>query len=373
MVSTGLILLSITKFLIESFSLEKLETENKTDLHSLQNNISRLLQRDVDIVGKGLVKHLTSLVQRSVEQQLALIQRVNTLEGVSTKQQLCLSKFEHELYLLTQSTSNEKADQDPEKLHSTRESDASQEKEVTQSESFILSDDFPILDKPQKENPVANFDPQICKQTNDNRKKDGGASMDTTNIGLNSKNRRLPRPWQSSSHNIGLNHDNRRPPRPQQSSRKEVSTSPNNEPLKYQHGLATSSHEEQGNENPVKVSIVHDSVLKRVHGGKLGNGYGCNVRKEVAYTLEDAEHSLNQINNLEKNAKPEAVVVHVGINDLKRSDEKKSAKKCVQIITKFAKENPKIKVIYSKVTPTKKVEINKKKTHFQYPSHYWHM
>ena len=123
----------------------------------------------------------------------------------------------------------------------------------------------------------------------------------------------------------------------------------------------TKSSSEKRNETPAKVYIVHDSVLKRIHEGKLGNGYGCDVSKEVAYTLDDAEHSLKQINNLEKNTKPEAVVVHVGTNDLKRSDEKKSAQKCVQIITKFAKENPDIKVIYSKVTPTKKVEINKKR------------
>ena len=115
----------------------------------------------------------------------------------------------------------------------------------------------------------------------------------------------------------------------------------------------------KSNSTPAKVCIVHDSILNGIKPGKLGKGYGCVVEKKRAFTIAQVQASINDITS--SDAKPEAVLIHVGVNDLKSTDGKTAAKRYGQVITKFAKDNPSVKVIVSKVAPTRSADVNKQR------------
>ena len=110
-----------------------------------------------------------------------------------------------------------------------------------------------------------------------------------------------------------------------------------------------------------KVEIYHDSILKYVDGDRLGKAYGCSVKKEAAYLLDEVNDKLINKDSCEK---VDAVVIHCGINEFKLSHPKKAAEKLIKTVKEFKKARPNTKIVVSGIAPTKSSDLNKKKNFF---------
>lgn len=114
--------------------------------------------------------------------------------------------------------------------------------------------------------------------------------------------------------------------------------------------------------DPPNITILHDSILKYVDPKRLGQSYGCQVKKEKCYTLDEVQDSLKSFNAKEENV--DGIVIHCGINDLKTTHPKKAAEKLTSIVKNFRKSNPNTPVIVSSIAPTASTDLNRKKAFF---------
>ena len=63
-----------------------------------------------------------------------------------------------------------------------------------------------------------------------------------------------------------------------------------------------------------KVWTIHDSVLKKIDRRRLGKAYGFHLKMSKAYTINEAKTELTK----QCCESPDAIILHVGINDLQR-------------------------------------------------------
>lgn len=109
-----------------------------------------------------------------------------------------------------------------------------------------------------------------------------------------------------------------------------------------------------------RVKIVHDSILNGVDANRLGHSYGVHARSIKASTIADVESLLE-----EKVDDVDAVVLHVGINDLKKTDATICSTALVDCVKSLSKKNPNLKIVVSRASPTPKLkELNAKRELF---------
>lgn len=100
------------------------------------------------------------------------------------------------------------------------------------------------------------------------------------------------------------------------------------------------------------VYILHDSILNGVDPERMGRRFGLHVTKKKTSNIDDC---LAEIKSIKQ--KPEAILIHVGVNDAKvdNSTPSKKMKACV----KTAEEKfPQTKIIVSQVVPTASRDMN---------------
>ena len=110
-----------------------------------------------------------------------------------------------------------------------------------------------------------------------------------------------------------------------------------------------------------KVVIYHDSILKHVDAEKLGKAYGCKVEKEKCYLLNQVQERMAE---KETDEKPDAIVVHCGVNEFKASHPRKAAENLVSIVREYKRKTPHTPIVVSGVAPTAVADLNKKKNFF---------
>ena len=118
---------------------------------------------------------------------------------------------------------------------------------------------------------------------------------------------------------------------------------------------------EQDKENLPKVLLIHDSMLKYVDARRMGLSYHVNVTKKLCYTVEGIQPILDK--ELEENSY-EAVYIHCGINNIKNQDPKDVANRMVHIIQKLQQKHPKLKIVISRIAPTKHQKLEQKRVIF---------
>ena len=110
-----------------------------------------------------------------------------------------------------------------------------------------------------------------------------------------------------------------------------------------------------------RVIIYHDSILKHLDAEKLGKAYGCKVEKEKCYLLNQVQERMKE---KEPEEKPDAIVIHCGVNEFKTSHPKKAAENLVSIVRDYKRKTPHTPVVISGIAPTAVGDLNKKKNFF---------
>lgn len=106
---------------------------------------------------------------------------------------------------------------------------------------------------------------------------------------------------------------------------------------------AHSKGNKEGNVDLPKVLVLHDSVLNHhVQGSRLGKSYNFKLSMQRNSALADAQMSLQAV--IPSAEKPDAVVTHSGVNDLKSKDAKDPSKTFVFRLKEAAKKNLRTKL-----------------------------
>ena len=319
-----IILTTAICFVIQGLSVPDFKVQQIDSFEKFEEDVSRVLGKDIEIIGKRHLLHIVSLLKKCTDHGINLKDRYNKLEAICEDQHSQLQALKMELFDLKQNSSARNH-------QSPLPSDDSNGDCKQASKPLFKSNDFPNLQSRENQDPTLNFNPRNVENFRSKNKNHHATSSKSEN------NR--PMYLKDPSSSLHYKKDLR-------------NTSSKNDT----HAQGTPTKDS----TPAKVCIVHDSILNGIKPAKLGKGYGCEVDKKRAYTIAQAQTTLQNITSSTDN-KPEAVVIHVGVNDLKTTDGKTAAKKYVEVVTKFAKSNPSVKVIVSKVAPTRSAEINKQR------------
>jgi len=112
-----------------------------------------------------------------------------------------------------------------------------------------------------------------------------------------------------------------------------------------------------------RVAILADSVLKGVQPKRLGRGYGVAVSVRSAYSSDEIPEKLQAA--VEESSKPlEGIVIHCGVNDIKKKDAKSASTSFVNMIRMVRKKVPNAKIVVSKIAPVKNAELSMKRELF---------
>ena len=112
-----------------------------------------------------------------------------------------------------------------------------------------------------------------------------------------------------------------------------------------------------------QVLILSDSVLNGIDKERLGKSYNFNCRIKKCYTSSEIEQSLKD-ELKESSVKPTVTVLHVGINDLKKSSPQNASSSFIKSVKAVRKICPQTKVIISSVAPTSKQDLDVKREAF---------
>ena len=96
--------------------------------------------------------------------------------------------------------------------------------------------------------------------------------------------------------------------------------------------------------------------MKGVQSKRLGKAYDFQNHMSRCYVSEDIVSSVEK--EAEKLEKIEAIVVHVGVNDLKRKSPEEASLDFVQNIKKIREKHPESEIIISKIAPLSDEEKN---------------
>ena len=112
-----------------------------------------------------------------------------------------------------------------------------------------------------------------------------------------------------------------------------------------------------------QVLILSDSVLNGIDKERLGKSYNFNCRIKKCYTSCEIEQSFKD--ELKENSvKPTVTILHVGINDLKKSSPQNASSSFINSVKAVRKICPQTKVIVSSVAPTSKQDLDVKREAF---------
>ena len=116
--------------------------------------------------------------------------------------------------------------------------------------------------------------------------------------------------------------------------------------------IKTRNHFKKENEFDLpETFIIHDSTLHAIQPDRLGNSYGVHVNKAIAYTTADIEAAVETLTK-RTNKSPDAILIHVGINDIKKKDANSASKNLLTSLTNLSHTHPNSKIVISKIAPT---------------------
>lgn len=125
--------------------------------------------------------------------------------------------------------------------------------------------------------------------------------------------------------------------------------------------VINSQKKEKENTSDLPVTfIIHDSVLKGLEPERLGQAYGVHAEAEKAYVLDDLEKAVESLAN-KSNKSPDAILVHVGVNDLKKKDVKTASRDLKKGVHNIRQKHPKAKIILSNIAPTRNHNLERKR------------
>jgi hypothetical protein len=104
-----------------------------------------------------------------------------------------------------------------------------------------------------------------------------------------------------------------------------------------------------------RVVVFHDSVLNGVDPARLSKSYGLDVTKTKTPTINDCRDKCKQLKS-----KPEAIVLHVGINDLKSKKPDKTSSDLIAIAKMLQEKESQAEIVISKICPAKNEEMKAK-------------
>lgn len=120
---------------------------------------------------------------------------------------------------------------------------------------------------------------------------------------------------------------------------------------------------DQKTEQPLpQVMLIHDSVAKQIDSTRLGDAYSFQASAQRASTTEDivctAEASTHSLIT-----PPDAIVIHCGLNDVKRDAD--AASSCfIEAINDLREEHSASFIIISQIAPVRDKELNIKRALF---------
>ena len=113
-----------------------------------------------------------------------------------------------------------------------------------------------------------------------------------------------------------------------------------------------------GDDSPLRLLILHDSIMNGVDPVRLGRGYGLHVTKKKAATITDC------LQTAEKPAPNDAILIHTGVNDLKTTGAQDASQRLMTCVQTILTTNKKAQVMVSKATPTTRPDLTAKRELF---------
>lgn len=97
-----------------------------------------------------------------------------------------------------------------------------------------------------------------------------------------------------------------------------------------------------------KVLMYHDSIMKRISDKRLGSSYGFDLSMTNTYTIEEVKLSLAKES---PSTTQNAIIIHVGINDLKARSAEECSDDFVDMVNTTLNTHKAANVIVSRVAP----------------------
>ena len=106
--------------------------------------------------------------------------------------------------------------------------------------------------------------------------------------------------------------------------------------------------------------FIHDSTMSNVDPDRLGLSYGSHIHSKRAYTTEYIEFAVDSL-TANTSKPPDAIVIHCGINDIKKKSPHSASTNMIKCITNIKHKHPNSKMIISNIAPThdSKLEIKR--------------
>jgi hypothetical protein len=108
-----------------------------------------------------------------------------------------------------------------------------------------------------------------------------------------------------------------------------------------------------------KVSFINDSVCSLVNAKRVGRSFGFAGFQKRAFTVDRVVPAMNEL--VERFGSMDAVVIHTGINDLKRKEPAQVAKDLQKSVAALKAKYPKTKVLVSLLAPCRLRLLEKKR------------
>lgn len=135
-------------------------------------------------------------------------------------------------------------------------------------------------------------------------------------------------------------------------------THPRHEEKKEKKSL----NDPKNSSNLPEVIMVHDSILSGVNATRLGRSYGFKATARKAYNIEDISSSVTTATSSTETV--DAIVIHCGLNSIKRADPQKSSEIFVNKVKQISADHPQSKIVISKVAPVQDAELEVRRNLF---------
>jgi hypothetical protein len=100
-----------------------------------------------------------------------------------------------------------------------------------------------------------------------------------------------------------------------------------------------------GNQSESRVTIIGDSMTKRINGGKLSKSHKVTSKSFSGATIEDLEHHVK----LSLKYKSDNIIIHAGTNNLRKDSPKEMKKKLDKLVSGIKTELPNVDIAISSV------------------------
>lgn len=106
-----------------------------------------------------------------------------------------------------------------------------------------------------------------------------------------------------------------------------------------------------------RVLLLHDSVMKKINGKRLGLSCGLQVAARKVCTIDQCTEAIKKAKD-DLMPEPDCIAIHVGLNDIKTKEPTTSSADLEKCVKNIKTEFPRAKVVVSQIAPVSNDKLN---------------